>query len=145
MGSFKISSVFQLSGLEIIDANISTSTNKAIAANTFIAKYSFHNRPLTNIEVQDIKLKISNNFNNLEGQKKLVFKKKKNESFGKPFKISNVEQKDKKRNLLTIETADSPGLLVKIAKTLMKMVLQYILRELIPSVTGLKILLRLKI
>ena len=50
--------------------------------------------------------------------KKLVFKKKKNESFGKPFKISNVEQKDKKRNLLTIETADSPGLLVKIAKTL---------------------------
>ena len=59
------------------------------------------------------------NFNNLEGQsKKLVFKKKKNESFGKPFKISNVEQKNKKRNLLTIETADSPGLLVKIAKTL---------------------------
>ncbi|NCV46042.1 MAG: HD domain-containing protein [Proteobacteria bacterium] len=115
----KLVQVFQLSGLEIIDANISTSTNKAIAANTFIAKYSFHNRPLTNIEVQDIKLKISNNFNNLEGQsKKLVFKKKKNESFGKPFKISNVEQKDKKRNLLTIETADSPGLLVKIAKTL---------------------------
>ena len=115
----KLVQVFQLSGLEIIDANIATSTNKAIAANTFIAKYSFHNRPLTNIEVQDIKLKISNNFNNLEGQsKKLVFKKNKNESFGRPFKISNVEQKDKKRNLLTIETADSPGLLVKIAKTL---------------------------
>ena len=48
----------------------------------------------------------------------MKFKKKKNGSFGKPFKISNVEQKDKKRNLLTIETADSPGLLVKIAKTL---------------------------
>jgi [protein-PII] uridylyltransferase len=115
----KLVQVFQLSGLEIIDANISTSTNKTLAANTFIAKYSFHDRPLNNTEVQDIKLKISNNFNNLETQtKKLVFKKKKNESFGKPFKISNVEQKDKKRNLLTIETADSPGLLVKIAETL---------------------------
>lgn len=115
----KLVQVFQLSGLEIIDANISTSTNKNIAANTFIAKYSFHDRPLSNTEVQDIKLKISHNLKNLDTQKKeLVFKKKKNESFGKPFKISNIEQKDKKRNLLTIETADSPGLLVKIAKTL---------------------------
>ena len=114
----KLVQVFQLSGLEIIDANISTSTNKNIAANTFIAKYSFHDRPLSNTEVQDIKLKISHNLKNLDTQKKeLVFKKKKNESFGKPFKISNIEQKDKKRNLLTIETADSPGLLVKIAKT----------------------------
>ncbi len=114
----KLVQVFQLSGLEIIDANISTCTNKNIAANTFIAKYSFHDRPLSNTEVQDIKLKISHNLKNLDTQKKeLVFKKKKNESFGKPFKISNMEQKDKKRNLLTIETADSPGLLVKIAKT----------------------------
>lgn len=114
----KLVQVFQLSGLEIIDANISTSTNKNIAANTFIAKYSFHDRPLSNTEVQDIKLKISHNLKNLDTQKKeLFFKKKKNESFGKPFKISNIEQKDKKRNLLTIETADSPGLLVKIAKT----------------------------
>ncbi len=115
----KLVQVFQLSGLEIIDANISTSKNKAIAANTFIAKYSFHDRSLSIAEVQDIKLKISKNFNNLDGQtKKLMLKKKKNESFGKPFKISNVEQKDKKRNLLTIETSDSPGLLVKIAKIL---------------------------
>ena len=115
----KLVQVLQLSGLEIIDANISTSKNKAIAANTFIAKYSFHDRSLSNAEVQDIKLKISKNFNNLDGQtKKLMLKKKKNESFGKPFKISNVEQKDKKRNLLTIETSDSPGLLVKIAKIL---------------------------
>lgn len=114
----KLVQVFQLSGLEIIDANISTSTNKNIAVNTFIAKYSFHDRPLSNTEVQDIKLKISHNLKNLDTQKKeLFFKKKKNESFGKPFKISNIEQKDKKRNLLTIETADSPGLLVKIAKT----------------------------
>ena len=114
----KLVQVFQLSGLEIIDANISTCTNKNIAANTFIAKYSFHDRPLSNTEVQDIKLKISHNLKNLDTQKKeLFFKKKKNESFGKPFKISNIEQKDKKRNLLTIETADSPGLLVKIAKT----------------------------
>ena len=68
----KLVQVFQLSGLEIIDAHISTSTNKAIAANTFIAKYSFHNRPLSNAEVQDVKLKISNNFNNLEGQNKKI-------------------------------------------------------------------------
>ena len=32
--------------------------------------------------------------------------------------ITNIEETAKKRNLLTIETSDSPGLLIKIAKVL---------------------------
>jgi [protein-PII] uridylyltransferase len=34
------------------------------------------------------------------------------------MKISNIEDKIQKKNLLTIETSDGPGLLAKIAKVL---------------------------
>ena len=115
----KLVEVLEISGLEIIDANISTSTNKTIAANTFITKFSYHDRVLSKSEVTDLQLKIHNNFNNFLALKKNILKKKKNvETFNKKINITNVEETAKKRNLLTIETSDSPGLLIKIAKVL---------------------------
>ena len=115
----KLVEVLEISGLEIIDANISTSTNKTIAANTFITKFSYHDTVLSKSEVTDLQLKIHNNFNNFLALKKNILKKKKNvETFNKKINITNVEETAKKRNLLTIETSDSPGLLIKIAKVL---------------------------
>ena len=115
----KLVEVLEISGLEIIDANISTSSNKAIAANTFITKFSYHDRVLSKNEIKDLELKINNNFNNFSAQKKNFLKKKKSiETFNKKINITNIEDTVKKRNLLTIETSDSPGLLIKIAKVL---------------------------
>jgi [protein-PII] uridylyltransferase len=115
----KLVEVLEISGLEIIDANISTSSNKAIAANTFITKFSYHDRVLSKYEVKDLQFKINNNFNNFSAQKKNILKKKKSiETFNKNINITNIEDTVKKRNLLTIETSDSPGLLIKIAKVL---------------------------
>jgi [protein-PII] uridylyltransferase len=74
---------------------------------------------LSKSEVKDLQLKIHNNFNNFLALKKNILKKKKNvETFNKKINITNVEETAKKRNLLTIETSDSPGLLIKIAKVL---------------------------
>ena len=39
-------------------------------------------------------------------------------TFKKRINISNVEDKAQKKNLLTIETSDAPGLIAKIAKVL---------------------------
>jgi [protein-PII] uridylyltransferase len=115
----KLVEVLEISGLEIIDANIFTSSNKAIAANTFITKFSYHDRVLSKNEIKDLQLKINNNFNNFSAQKKNILKKKKSiETFNKKINITNIEDTVKKRNLLTIETSDSPGLLIKIAKVL---------------------------
>ncbi len=115
----KLVEVLEISGLEIIDANIFTSSNKAIAANTFITKFSYHDRVLSKYEIKDLQFKINNNFNNFSVQKKNILKKKKTiETFNKKINITNIEDTIKKRNLLTIETSDSPGLLIKIAKVL---------------------------
>ena len=115
----KLVEVLEMSGLEVINANISTSTNKAVASNTFISKFSHHDRQLNNSEIQELTKKINDNFFNFSRKKdKTVKKKKKIKSFNQPLKISNIEEKRKKRNFLTIETSDSPGLLIKIAKVL---------------------------
>ncbi|MDC0547137.1 [protein-PII] uridylyltransferase, partial [Gammaproteobacteria bacterium] len=45
-------------------------------------------------------------------------KKKNIDTFNKNINITNIEEASKKRNFLTIETSDSPGLLIKIAKVL---------------------------
>ena len=66
----KLVEVLEISGLEIIDANISTSSNKALAANTFIAKFSHHDRGLSKSEVKDLQIKINDNFHNFSSQKK---------------------------------------------------------------------------
>ena len=115
----KLAETLDLSGLEIIDANISTSLNKSIAANTFITKFSHHNRPLSNSELDEVKQRIKNNFINFSSIKSSIkIENISSKNFNKVINISNVQQKSKKRNLLTIETSDSPGLLAKIARVL---------------------------
>tara|TARA_B100000767_G_scaffold66230_1_gene62625 strand:- start:1213 stop:3723 length:2511 start_codon:yes stop_codon:yes gene_type:complete len=115
----KLVKVLELSGLEIIDANISTSTNKNIAANTFITKFFHHNRPLTNPELEEVSSRIKENFSNFSSSKKQPSKKlRTSKGFKKTIHITNIEDKNKKRNLLTVETSDSPGLLAKIARVL---------------------------
>ena len=115
----KLAETLDLSGLEIIDANISTSLNKSIAANTFITKFSHHNRPLSNSELDEVKQRIKNNFINFSSIKSSIkIKNISSKNFNKVINISNVQEKSKKRNLLTIETSDSPGLLAKIARVL---------------------------
>ncbi len=115
----KLIKVLELSGLEIIDASIATSINKDIAANTFITKFIHHNRTLNNSEVKEVKSRLINNFKNFSIKKATSSKKyKKSDAFKQSMKISNIEDKIQKKNLLTIETSDGPGLLAKIAKVL---------------------------
>ena len=115
----KLVKVLELSGLEIVDANISTSMNKNIAANTFITKFVHHNRPLTNSELKEVSSRIKENFSNFSSSKKQPSKKfRTSKGFKKTIHITNIEDKNKKRNLLTVETSDSPGLLAKIARVL---------------------------
>jgi len=115
----KLIKVLELSGLEIIDASIATSINKDIAANTFITKFVHHDRSLNNSEIKEVRSRLINNFNNFSKRKDTGSKKyKKSVAFKKSMNVSNIEYKNQKKNLLTIETSDGPGLLAKIAKVL---------------------------
>jgi [protein-PII] uridylyltransferase len=114
----KLVQILDLSGLEVIDASISTSSNNRIAANTFITKFSHHNRALNSSELKEVRDRILNNFNSYSPFKKSSKKEKNLKSFKKVLYITNIEDELKQRNLLTIETLDSHGLLGKIAKVL---------------------------
>ena len=64
--------------------------------------------------------KLNNNFENYNPNKKTPLSKKPNKNFSVPVKISSTEDIDNKKNLITIETSDSPDLLVKIAEIFYK-------------------------
>ena len=113
---FKLAKILEHSGLEIIDANIFTSGNGIFAANTFIAKYSRHDRALNKSELTELSSKIKKNFTKIDEIVKTKSAKRKNMRFEKIIKINESINKDKNRNLITIETVDSPGLLVNISK-----------------------------
>ena len=113
---FKLAKILEHSGLEIIDANIFTSGNSLFAANTFIAKYSRHDRALNKSELTELSSKIKKNFTKIDEIVKTKSAKRKNMRFEKIIKINESINKDKSRNLITIETVDSPGLLVNISK-----------------------------
>ena len=113
---FKLAKILEHTGLEIIDANIFTSGNSIFAANTFIAKYSRHDRTLNKSELTELSSKIKKNFTKIDEIVKTKSAKRKNMRFEKIIKINESINKDKNRNLITIETVDSPGLLVNISK-----------------------------
>ena len=116
----KLVKALESSGLEIIDANISTSTDNAIAVNTFITKFSHHDRGLSKQEIDDIIRRIKKSFHENkppQNPKRLNYKKS---NFKQITKISNFEDKKNKRNFLTIETSNSPFLLSRIAKVLLE-------------------------
>ena len=115
----KIVKILDSVGLEIVDASIYTSKDNLMAMNTFVTKFHSHDNPLLKSEIGDIKSKIINNFKKFTPSKR-VRKKLENKAFKNKVKISNIEDADNKKNHLTIEAFDSPGILIKIAEIFYK-------------------------
>ncbi len=113
---YKLANTFEHAGLEIIDANIFTSKNNKFAANTFITKYSRHDRILNKSELIELSSKIERNFNKVDQIDKKRNVKKKNAKFEKIVKIDESININKNRNLITIETVDTSGLLANISR-----------------------------
>ena len=113
---YKFTKILEHSGLEVIDANIFSSTDNTFAANTFITKFSHHERKLLNSDLIELKKRIEKNFTEFNKIKDFQKKSIKKNRFEKVINISNSINKDKGRNLITIETSDSQGLLANIAK-----------------------------
>ncbi len=116
----KMARILEHSGLEVIDANIFTSKDNAFAANTFITKYSHHDRPFTKDELKELTQRIKRNFKDFSKILQIPKKPIKKISFEKIINISHSINKEKNRDMITIETADRPGLLVDIAKVFFK-------------------------
>ena len=108
--------VFDLLGIEIIDADIATTKDKRIALNTFIASYKYKSIKLTQNDVKDLEKKICNIFNEAKQEVRPKKVKNKNTFFEKNTKVDDSIDKQKNRNIITIETINNSGLLVKIAK-----------------------------
>ena len=113
---YKLSKVLEHSGLEVIDASIFTSNDSDIAANTFITRYIHHDRSLTKNELEELSERINKNFIDYERINKLPEKKQKKQNFVKMIEITHSINEVQHRNMITIETANSIGLLAKIAK-----------------------------
>ena len=113
---YKLAKVLEHSGLEVIDASIFTSNNNDIAANTFITKYIHHDRSLTKNELVELSERINKNFMDYERISNLPEKKQKKQNFAKMIQISQSINEIQNRNMITIKTANSIGLLAKIAK-----------------------------
>ena len=112
----KLTKTLEKSGLEIIDANIFTSTDDKLAANTFITKFSHHDRALNQSELKELSIRIIKNFNNYEDFSDSIKNAKKKIKFQNKLNITNTHNISKGRNLITIETSDRPGLLSDIAR-----------------------------
>ena len=112
----KLTKTLEKSGLEIIDANIFTSTDDKLAANTFITKFLHHDRALNQSELKELSIRIIKNFNNYEDFSDSIKNAKKKIKFQNKLNITNTHNTSKGRNLITIETSDRPGLLSDIAR-----------------------------
>ena len=112
----KLTKTLEKSGLEIIDANIFTSTDDKLAANTFITKFSHHERALNQSELKELSIRIIKNFNNYDDFSDSIKNAKKKIKFQNKLNITNTHNTSKGRNLITIETSDRPGLLSDIAR-----------------------------
>ena len=112
----KLTKTLEKSGLEIIDANIFTSTDDKLAANTFITKFSHHDRALNQSELKELSIRIIKNFNNYDDFSDSIKNAKKKINFQNKLNITNTHNTSKGRNLITIETSDRPGLLSDIAR-----------------------------
>ncbi len=112
----KLTKTLERSGLEIIDANIFTSTDDKLAANTFITKFSHHDRAFNQSELKELSMRIIKNFSNYDDFSESIKNAKKKIKFQNKLNITNSHNTDKGRNLITIETSDRPGLLSDIAR-----------------------------
>ena len=116
---YKLTKVLELSGLEVINANIFTSKDNRFAANTFITKNIHHQRTFNKADLTELENRIEKNFAKFENSKYKRLKPKKL-NFEKIVNISHSKNDEKGRNLITIETSDSHGLLSNIAKVFYK-------------------------
>ena len=112
----KLTKTLEKSGLEIIDANIFTSTDDKLAANTFITKFSHHDRAFNQSELKELSMRIIKNFSNYDDFSESIKNAKKKIKFQNKLNITNTHNTSKGRNLITIETSDRPGLLSDIAR-----------------------------
>ena len=112
----KLTKTLEKSGLEIIDANIFTSTDDKLAANTFITKFSHHDRAFNQSELKELSMRIIKNFSNYDDFSESIKNAKKKIKFQNKLNITNTHNTYKGRNLITIETSDRPGLLSDIAR-----------------------------
>ena len=108
--------IFDSLGVEIIDADIATTKDKKIALNTFVASYKYKSIKLTQNDIKDLSSKIHAIFDGTKIIKRIVHNKNGNSHFKNPTKITESVDEENKRNILTIETINSSGLLVKIAE-----------------------------
>ena len=113
---YKLVNIFDRAGLEIIDASIFTSKDNQFAANTFITKFSRQDRVLNKSELIELSSKIEKNFHAVDQITERRKVKKKNAKFEKIVKIDESIDINKNRNLITVETVDSSGLLANISK-----------------------------
>ena len=111
----KLTKTLEKSGLEIIDANIFSSNDEDLAANTFIAKFSHHDRSFNQNEHKELCSRIIKNFNSFDKISTVHKNTKKKLKFQNKTIITNSPNTEKGRNLITIETSDRPGLLSDIA------------------------------
>ena len=112
----KLTKTLEKSGLEIIDANIFTSADDKLAANTFITKFSHHDRTFNQSELEELSVRIIKNFDSYVEFSDIIKDGKKKIKFQNKLNITNTHNSDKGTNLITIETSDRPGLLFDIAK-----------------------------
>ena len=112
----KLTQTLEKSGLEIIDASIFSSTDDSFAANTFMTKYSYHDRKLTKTDLKDLSKKIERNFNKKDGHENSFKTMKSDFKFEKNNIISSSINTEKGFNVITIETINRNGLLKDIAK-----------------------------
>ena len=108
--------VFDSLGVEIIDADIATTKDKKIALNTFVASYKYKSIKLTQNDIKDLLSKIHAIFDGTKIIKRIVHNKNGDSHFKNPTKITESVDEENKRNILTIETINNSGLLVKIAE-----------------------------
>tara|TARA_Y100001936_G_scaffold40158_2_gene38651 strand:+ start:4171 stop:5859 length:1689 start_codon:yes stop_codon:yes gene_type:complete len=111
----KLTKTLEKSGLEIIDANIFSSNDEDLAANTFIAKFSHHDRSFNQNEHKELCSRIIKNFKSFDKISTVHKDTKKKLKFQNKTIITNSPNTEKGRNLITIETSDRPGLLSDIA------------------------------
>ena len=112
----KLAKTLEKSGLEIIDANIFSSNDEKLASNTFIAKFSHHERSFSQNELKELSSRIIKNFKSFGESSSTYNNAKKKLKFQNKTSITNSLNSEKGRNLITIETSDRPGLLSDIAK-----------------------------
>ena len=105
-------------GVEIIDADIATTKDEEIALNTFIASYKYKSLKLTQGDIKELTKRINSTFSGIKEIKTIKNSKSINSHFNKKTKITDSVDSKKNRNVITIETIDSSGILVKIAKVL---------------------------